>query len=449
MIHFEKVNLWRRTQEEYAYDLKRTIFAVIERRYRPPTKRRVLHDVSFDIAPGEKVGIIGPNGSGKSTALKIVAGILKPSTGSVFVQGEIAPLIELGAGFDPDLSVIENIMYYSVLLGRSRIEARESIDGILDFSGLYDHANEPLKALSSGMVARLGFAIATERRPDILILDEVFSVGDESFRRKSAERVGRFWDEQSTILVVSHDTDFVRRMTSRAILLEEGVVIADGPSDEVSQLYEFRIASAVATGGHSAVHLDAERIATLEGRVFRGNGTTWEEQKIFLIQAGTKRWIRDSESLSSNGIDWPADITFVEGGILEKIPDGLPVGSIAVFHVDEPAADATVESDGFVLKGWLHPHSIPQVDEIRVVSDSTTLGGTREFFVRDDVCAHLGIEPCLPSGFEIKCRLPLDRMNEGSAMITVLAIERSGDRSILDTRTVRLALACSPSMQRG
>ena len=120
MIRFENVNLWRRTQEEYTYDLKRTIFAVIERRYKPPTRRRVLRDVSFEIKPGEKIGIIGPNGSGKSTTLKIIAGILQPTSGSVFVDGEIAPLIELGAGFDPELSVIENIMYYSVTLPGSR-----------------------------------------------------------------------------------------------------------------------------------------------------------------------------------------------------------------------------------------------------------------------------------------------------------------------------------------
>jgi ABC-type polysaccharide/polyol phosphate transport system ATPase subunit len=325
MIHFDNVNLWRRTQEEYSYDLKRTIFAVIERRYKAPTRRRVLRDITFEIKAGEKVGIVGPNGSGKSTTLKIIAGILQPTSGSVFVDGEIAPLIELGAGFDPELSVIENIMYYSVLLGRTREEARTSIDGILDFAGLFDHANEPLKALSSGMQARLGFAIATEKRPDILILDEVFSVGDESFRRRSADRVGRYWDEHSTIIVVSHDTNFVRSMTNRAILLEEGCMIADGASAEVAELYASRISNKVATIGHSAAHIGAEEILALDGRVFRGNGTTVEEQKIFVIENGAKRWITDGSWLARNGVDWPHDVTFVEGGVLEKIPEGEPV----------------------------------------------------------------------------------------------------------------------------
>lgn len=327
MIAFDNVSLWRRTQEEYAYDLKRTIFAVIERRYRPPTRRRVLHDISFRVTRGEKVGIIGPNGSGKSTTLKLMAGILQPTVGTVYVSGDVAPLIELGAGFDPDLSVIENIMYYSVLLGRSKLEARQSIDGVLDFAGLFDHANEPLKALSSGMVSRLAFAIATERRPEILILDEVFSVGDEAFRRKSAERITRFWDEQSTIFVVSHDTNFVRNMTERAILLEEGNLIADGKSGEVTQLYESRIGANLAPGGHSAAHLyiTADTASRFDGKLFRGNGTTWDEQKIFLIKDGRKHWIRDTEWLSRNGIEWPNDVTFVEGGALQEVPEGEPV----------------------------------------------------------------------------------------------------------------------------
>jgi len=322
MISLEHVDLWRRTQEEYSYDLKRTIFAVAERRYRPPTKRHVLRDVTFEVDRGEKVGIIGPNGSGKSTTLKVIAGILKPTSGTVRVQGEIAPLIELGAGFDPDLSVVENIAYYGVMLGRSRAEAKASVDGILDFSGLFDHANEPLKALSSGMIARLGFAIATDKRPDILILDEVLSVGDESFRQRSADRLRRLLDERSTVIVVSHDSHFIRAMTERAILLEEGTVVADGPSYQVSTLYESRIAGKVTGEGRTAAHLTAEMIATMEGRVFRGNGTTFNEQKIFIIRSGRKHWIADGGYLGRNGIDYPQDVTFIEGGILEDVPEG-------------------------------------------------------------------------------------------------------------------------------
>jgi ABC-type polysaccharide/polyol phosphate transport system ATPase subunit len=330
VITLENVVLWRRTQEEYSYDLKRTIFAVIERRYRPPTKRRILHDISFQVGVGEKVGIIGPNGSGKSTTLKLIAGILQPTSGSVSVTGSIAPLIELGAGFDPDLSVIENIQYYGVLLGRDRDTMRASVEAILDFAGLFDHANEPLKALSSGMVARLGFAIATDVRPDILILDEILAVGDETFRQRSSERLMKFWDERSTILVVSHDTGFVRRMCDRAILLEEGSLLADGPAGEVSDLYEGRIGTQAVESGHSTAHYDVETIQSMQGRLFRGNGTVLEEQKIFIIRDGRKHWILHGDWLAKNGFSYPQDVDFVEGGVMEQIPDGEAI------HLDDP-----------------------------------------------------------------------------------------------------------------
>jgi ABC-type polysaccharide/polyol phosphate transport system ATPase subunit len=322
VIAFDHVELWRRTQEEYSYDLKRTIFAVIERRYRAPKRRRILRDISFHVGAGEKVALIGPNGSGKSTTLKVTAGILKPTSGTVTVSGSIAPLIELGAGFDPDLSVVENIQYYGVLLGRERKAVRASVDAILDFAGLFDHATEPLKALSSGMIARLGFAIATDVRPDILILDEVLAVGDETFRRRSSERLMRFWDERSTILVVSHDTAFVRSMCERAILLEEGELLADGPASDVADLYAERIGAQAVVSGHSAEHFTAQAIVAMDGSLFRGNGTVSEEQKIFLIRGGKKHWVIYGDWLAKNGYSWPQDVNFVEGGVLAEIPDG-------------------------------------------------------------------------------------------------------------------------------
>lgn len=324
-ISLQGVTLWRRTQEEYSYDLKRSIFAIIERRYRKPARRCVLRQLSLSVRRGEKVGIIGPNGSGKSTLLKVIAGILQPTEGSARVQGTIAPLIELGAGFDPELSVIDNIVYYGVLLGHDRAWISARIDKILDFAELYDHANEPLKALSSGMTARLSFSIATESHPDLLILDEVLSVGDESFRRRSAERLNQYWDDKSTILVVSHETAFIRRMCTRAILLEDGSKIADGASGEVVDLYEQRIRSHDVASGRAAVHIDATTIATMEGAVFRGNGTSWDEQKIFVILDGRKHWISDGEWLARNGIEWPQGVNFVEGGVLAQIPEGEPV----------------------------------------------------------------------------------------------------------------------------
>jgi ABC-type polysaccharide/polyol phosphate transport system ATPase subunit len=325
LITLEGVTLWRRTQEEYAYDLKRSLFAMVQRRYRKPSRRCVLRNVSLAVRPGEKLGIIGPNGSGKSTLLKVIAGILKPTSGSVHVGGSVAPLIELGAGFDPDLSVIDNIVYYGVLLGHDRAWIRGRLDAILDFAQLYDHANEPLKALSSGMAARLGFAIATESSPDILILDEVLSVGDESFRRRSAERLARFWDERVTVIVVSHETAFIRAQCERAVLIEEGEVVSIDAANAVVDRYQRRVADGSARGGHAAAHIDSAAITKMNGKLFRGNGTVLEEQKLFLIREGRKHWIRDPEWVIQNGFNWSRDVTYLEGGVLTDVAEGDPI----------------------------------------------------------------------------------------------------------------------------
>jgi ABC-2 type transport system ATP-binding protein len=242
-IELEGVSMWRRTQEELAYDLKRIVLQSLERRYRPPAQRRILRNIDFTIESGEKVGIIGPNGAGKSTLLKLICGILRPTSGRVSVTGRIAPLIELGAGFDLDLSIIENVIYYGVLLGFSRTAMRERVAPILDFAELTEYGHAPLKTLSSGMAARLGFAVATDQRPDIFILDEVLSVGDEHFKRKSMARIAEFWDAHSTILVVSHDIEFVASQCERAIWIDHGSVVAAGPAPAVCESY---LASVVA-----------------------------------------------------------------------------------------------------------------------------------------------------------------------------------------------------------
>jgi len=236
-IAFDDVSLYRRTQEELSYDLKRLIFRTITRQYVKPNRRRVLDHVTLRIESGEKVGILGTNGSGKSTLLKVVCRILTPTSGRVFVHGKIAPLIELGAGFESESSVVENIIYYGMLLGFSRNDMRQRTKSILDFAELHDHAGEPLKTLSSGMYARLGFAIATEVRPDILLLDEVLSVGDERFKMKCKERIQRFWDDHSTIIVVSHDLDFLASSCERVIWLDAGRVVAIGPAEPIVRSY--------------------------------------------------------------------------------------------------------------------------------------------------------------------------------------------------------------------
>jgi ABC-2 type transport system ATP-binding protein len=236
-IRLDQVSLWRRTQEEFSYDLKKTVLSIVEGKYRKPAKKLVLDEINFVVSSGEKIGIIGSNGSGKSTLLKIICGILQPTDGSVRVRGKIAPLIELGAGFDADISVMDNILLYGVLMGFSRAEMRERTPSILEFAELQDYALVPVKGLSSGMVARLGFAIATDVQPDILILDEVLSVGDESFKNKSKQRIEQFWNADATVLVVSHDLEFIKQSCHQAICLDKGKIKFAGNAHEVVEYY--------------------------------------------------------------------------------------------------------------------------------------------------------------------------------------------------------------------
>lgn len=236
-ISLEQVSLWRRTQEEFSYDLKRSILSFIEGKYRHPAKKLVLDRVDFFVDAGEKIGIIGANGAGKSTLLKVICGILQPSFGQVRVKGKIAPLIELEAGFDPEISVVDNILFYGVMLGASQREMRQRIDSILDFAELEDCALVPVKALSSGMVSRLGFAIATDVQPDILILDEVLSVGDEKFKHKCKQRLNKFWEGNTTILLVSHELSLIEQTCDRVLWMDRGRVKCIGKAKEVVGYY--------------------------------------------------------------------------------------------------------------------------------------------------------------------------------------------------------------------
>ena len=237
VIRLDQVSLERRTQEEFSYDLKRTIFSLLEGKYRQPAKKLVLDDIDLVINSGAKLGIIGANGAGKSTLLKVICGILEPTKGQVRVRGQIASLIELGAGFDADLPVIDNIILYGVMLGFSRQEMKEKTKDILDFAELEEYMGAPVKSLSSGMVARLGFAIATEVHPDILILDEVLSVGDESFKNKCKRRLKKFWNSNATILVVSHDLTLIQESCDQAIWLNKGQLQCQGTPEDVIKFY--------------------------------------------------------------------------------------------------------------------------------------------------------------------------------------------------------------------
>lgn len=202
-----------------------------------------LRDVSFEVKKGDRVGILGLNGAGKSTLLKIIAGVLKASEGSVTTWGKIVPLLELGAGFDKQYTGAENIYLYGAVLGYPKSFIKERFDEIVEFSELGDFINVPLKNYSSGMKARLGFSIATIVEPEILILDEVLSVGDAKFRKKSEKRIKSMFDKGVTVLFVSHSLQQVRSLCNRAIVLEKGRLVADGGIDEVTEFYEKKIES--------------------------------------------------------------------------------------------------------------------------------------------------------------------------------------------------------------
>ena len=197
-----------------------------------------LTDVSFELERGDRLGILGFNGAGKSTLLKVIAGVFRPTKGSVERSGVIAPLIELGAGFDPQYTGMENIYLYGACLGYSHKFIDDKLDDIIGFSELKDFIDVPLKNYSSGMKARLGFAIATVVEPDILILDEVLSVGDAKFKKKSEDRLLKLLDKGVTVLFVSHSTEQVRRICNKALILEKGKIVDIGDVEPVVEHYE-------------------------------------------------------------------------------------------------------------------------------------------------------------------------------------------------------------------
>ena len=200
---------------------------------------RALDHVSFKVRRGEVVGLVGTNGSGKSTMLKCIAGVLEPSEGSIVVRGNIAPLIELGAGFDAELTARENIYLNGSLLGYSRDFIDDHLQEIIDFAELQDFMDMPLKNYSSGMVARIAFAIATVTEPDVLIVDETLSVGDVFFKEQCEKRIKHFIDSgKVTVLFVSHSMEQVERICKRAIWIEKGVQRMDGPVEEVCEAYQ-------------------------------------------------------------------------------------------------------------------------------------------------------------------------------------------------------------------
>lgn len=239
-IKVEDVSMCFNLNKEKVDNLKEYVIKSLTRKIER-TEFWALKNISFEVERGEHLGILGFNGAGKSTLLKAIVGVMKPTRGTIEKEGVIAPLLELGAGFDMNYTGRENIYLYGAIMGYSRAFLDSKYDEIVSFSELKSFINVPLKNYSSGMKARLGFAIATAVEPDILILDEVLSVGDAKFRKKCIKKVQSLFEKNVTVIFVSHSIDQVRSICNQAILLEEGQIIASGEVEAVCKIYEQKV----------------------------------------------------------------------------------------------------------------------------------------------------------------------------------------------------------------
>ena len=235
-IEVDNVSMKFNLSREKVDSLKDYIFKTIKREIQY-TEFWALKNVSFSVEKGDRVGILGLNGAGKSTLLKVISGVFKPTEGHVDKHGKMVPLLELGAGFDPQYTGKENIYLYGAMLGYTKKFIDSKYDEIVEFSELQKFMDVPVKNYSSGMKSRLGFSIATVVEPKILILDEVLSVGDAKFRKKSEKKIMSMFDSGVTVLFVSHSLEQVQRLCNKAMILEKGKLIAYGDIDPISEQY--------------------------------------------------------------------------------------------------------------------------------------------------------------------------------------------------------------------
>ena len=236
MIKAENITLCYRMSNDRIKSIKEYLVAFLKKKVKH-TNFYALNDVSFEIQKGEVVGIVGNNGAGKSTLLKVIAGILKPTTGKVTLGGNVAPMLELGSGFDPDLTGRENIFLNGAILGYSEEFLKSKFDEIVEFSELGEFINIPVRNYSSGMMMRLAFSIASMVSPDILILDEILAVGDANFQEKSRARMIEMMGHGTTVLLVSHSIDQIRQFCNRVIWLDHGKMMAMGETNEICDRY--------------------------------------------------------------------------------------------------------------------------------------------------------------------------------------------------------------------
>lgn len=236
-IEITNVSLTYRVLKNKTRSLKELFRDVLHRKVRVQNYV-ALKDVSFTVDSGEVIAIIGKNGAGKSTLLKILAQVLPPTSGKAKVAGSIAPMIELGAGFNYEMTGAENVLFYATLMGRDIKRTKSRTVSIGEWAGVTDHMDFPLRTFSSGMVARLAFATATDENADVLLIDEVLSVGDADFQVKSSQRMQELINNGAAVVLVSHDMSAVRKLASKVIWLANGVVKMSGPTEQVVSAYE-------------------------------------------------------------------------------------------------------------------------------------------------------------------------------------------------------------------
>lgn len=237
VIKVENVGMEFNLTQEKINDIKEYVIKLLKREI-VYNEFWALKNISFEVKKGDRLGIVGLNGAGKSTLLKIISGVMKPTEGNVSVTGRVVPLLELGAGFDPNYTGRENILLYGAILGYSKEFIEKKYDEIVEFSEIEKFIDVPLKNYSSGMRARLGFSIATVVEPEILIVDEVLSVGDAKFQKKSEERIMELFDKDITVLFVSHSIHQVKRLCNKAIWLKNGEIVMQGDAEEVCNAYD-------------------------------------------------------------------------------------------------------------------------------------------------------------------------------------------------------------------
>lgn len=235
-IYLKDVSVQYTSPTEKVSSIKEFAVNFFQRRIKYETFS-ALKNISLAVEQGEVFGVIGPNGAGKSTLLKVISRVMVPTAGRVWIRGKVSPLLELGAGFHPELTGAENIYLNGTLLGYTHKEIRKKFNEITDFADIGEFIHAPIRNYSSGMVARLGFAIATAWKPEVLVLDEVLSVGDTAFKKKCTLRINEFREKQATILLVSHSSELIRALCQRAILLNKGEIIMQGDANEVADYY--------------------------------------------------------------------------------------------------------------------------------------------------------------------------------------------------------------------